>query len=178
MKADIVISQCVRGEVVEMTDGFTIRPTTKEDRNWIAQFTEERWGSTRVVSRGQVYLPHLLDGFLAVQDTKPMGLLTYQIDGDQCEIVTIDSVVDGQGIGSALIETLKQAVMIEGVKRIWLITTNDNMPALHFYQKRGFFLAALHKNALEDARKLKPEIPLYGIDGIPLRDEIELEMLL
>lgn len=161
-----------------MTDGFTIRPATKEDRNWVAQFMEEQWGSTRMVSRGQVYLPHLLPGFIAVQDGKSVGLLTYQVEGDQCEIVTLATVVEGQGIGSALIENVKQAVVEEGVKRLWLITTNDNIPALRFYQKRGFQLAALHKNALEASRKLKPEIPLFGFDGIPIRDEIEFEMLL
>ncbi|MCG0275770.1 MAG: hypothetical protein L5655_06315 [Thermosediminibacteraceae bacterium] len=47
---------------------------------------------------------------------------------------------------------------------------------MKFYQKRGFLLVAVHRNALEQARKLKPEIPLIGIDGIPLRDEIELEL--
>jgi hypothetical protein len=59
-----------------------------------------------------------------------------------------------------------------------LITTNDNVAALRFYQKRGFTLAALHKNALEQSRRLKPQIPLLGLDGIPLRDEIELEIFL
>jgi ribosomal protein S18 acetylase RimI-like enzyme len=55
---------------------------------------------------------------------------------------------------------------------------NDNLHALRFYQKRGFVLVALHRNALEASRKLKPEIPLVGIDGIPIRDEIELELVL
>lgn len=161
-----------------MADGFTIRPTEKDDRNWVAQFMEDRWGSTRVVSRGQVYLPHLLPGFLAMQGDSRAGLITYRIYGDQCEIVTIDSVKPGYGVGSALIEAVKQAASAEAVKRIWLITTNDNTPALRFYQKRGFRLAALYVNALEESRKLKPEIPLFGLDGIPLRDEIELELFL
>jgi hypothetical protein len=52
------------------------------------------------------------------------------------------------------------------------------MNALRFYQKRGFVLVAVHRNALEQSRKLKPEIPLIGDDEIPLRDEIELEMML
>ena len=65
-----------------------------------------------------------------------------------------------------------------GCKQLWLITTNDNINALRFYQKRGFMLVAVHRNALELSRKLKPEIPMIGNDGIPLRDEIELEMIL
>jgi hypothetical protein len=57
-------------------------------------------------------------------------------------------------------------------------TTNDNLNALRFYQKRGFVLVSVHRNAVIKSRQLKPEIPLTGNDGIPLRDEIELEMLL
>lgn len=157
---------------------FTIRPAEKRDRNWIAQYLDKHWGSTRIVSRGQVYLAHLLPGFIAMQDEKPVGLITYRVDGEQCEIVSFNSDIEGQGIGTALIEAVKQTVTEEGCKRLWLITTNDNMRALRFYQKRGFALAAVYPNALENSRKLKPEIPLFGIDGIPLRDEIELEMRL
>ena len=80
------------------------------------------------------------------------------------------------GIGTALIDAVKDVATMARCKRLWLITTNDNMAALHFFQKRGFMLVAVYPNALEQSRKLKPEIPLIGIDGIPLRDEIELEM--
>ena len=157
---------------------FTIRPAEKEDRNWVAQFLDDQWGSTRIVTRGQVYLAHLLPGFIAMKDDERVGLITYRFEEGECEIITINSTIEGKGIGSALIEAVKQAVMLEGCKRMWLITTNDNMKALRFYQKRGFHLVAVYPNALEQSRKLKPEIPLFGIDGIPLRDEIELEMRL
>jgi len=157
---------------------FTIRPVERTDRNWIAQFLDKHWGSTRIVTRGQVYLGHLLDGFIAEQDGKPVGLITYRIDGDACEVVTINSLAQGQGIGTALLETVKQVALEAGCRRLWLIVTNDNLPALRFYQKRGFHLAAVYPNALEASRRLKPEIPLFGLDGIPLRDEIELELTL
>lgn len=55
-------------------------------------------------------------------------------------------------------------------------SSNDNLNALRFYQKYGFTLVALYPNALAQSRKLKPQIPLIGNDGIPLRDEIELEL--
>ena len=106
------------------------------------------------------------------------GLITYHIAGDQCEIVTLDSLVEGIGIGTALIEAVKQTVLAIGCKRLWLITTNDNLHALGFYQKRGFRLVAVHRNALEQSRKLKPEIPMMGLGGIPIWDEIEIEMWL
>lgn len=82
------------------------------------------------------------------------------------------------GIGSALLDAVKDIAVSDQCKRLWLITTNDNTAALRFYQKRGFSLVAVHRDALEQLRRLKPEIPLFGIDGIPLRDEIKLELLL
>lgn len=159
-------------------DTFTIRAATREDRNWVAQFLDEHWGSTRIVTRGQVYLAHLLPAFIAEKDGERVGLTTYRVDGEECEIVSLNSLLPDNGIGTALIDAIKQAVAEEGVKRLWLITTNDNMRALRFYQKRGFRLVAVYPGALDESRRLKPEIPLFGIDGVPLRDEIELEMYL
>ena len=74
-----------------------------------------------------------------------------------------------------LLEAAVNAARSSGCYRAWLITTNDNTPALRFYQKKGFRIAALHKDALEVSRKLKPEIPQHGVDGIAILDEIELE---
>ena len=157
---------------------FTIRATDKDDRNWVAQFLDKQWGSTRIVSRGEVYLAHLLPGFVVEQDGERIGLATYRVEGTDCELLTINSLVNGEGIGTALIDAVKHAAQEAGCKRLWLITTNDNLNALRFYQKRGFALVAVYPKALDQSRKLKPEIPLFGLDGIPLRDEIELEMRL
>lgn len=115
-------------------------------------------------------------GSIGEAAAKVAGFVTYHIEGKDCELVTINSFRERIGVGSALIEAVKQAALAEGCKRLWLVTTNDNMRALRFYQKRGFELVAVHRNALAESRKLKPEIPLTGIDDIPLRDEIELEM--
>jgi GNAT superfamily N-acetyltransferase len=157
---------------------FTIRPVDKADRNWIAQFLDKHWGSTRIVTRGQVYLAHLLPGFIAEDEDEKIGLVTYRIDNAECEVITINSVRENDGIGTALLEAVRQAAIAEGCRRVWLITTNDNSPALRFYQKRDFRLVAVYPGALDQSRKVKPEIPLFGIDGIPLRDEIELELKL
>jgi len=103
-------------------------------------------------------------------------LLTYRIDGRDCEIVTLDSATEGIGIGTALVDAAKKVAKAKGCKRLWLITTNDNLKALEFYQKRGFRLVALYPNALEASRKLKPEISLKAANGVPIRDELELEL--
>ena len=155
-----------------------IRPFTKEYKTWATALLTGHWGSARIVSRGRVYQADELPGFVAVEKDKPTGLLTYKISGKECEITTMNSLVEGKGAGSALVEAVKKSAGEAGCKRLWLITTNDNTHALHFWQKRGFFIKAIHVNALEKSRKLKPEIPRIGNDGIPLRDEIELEMKL
>jgi ribosomal protein S18 acetylase RimI-like enzyme len=92
--------------------------------------------------------------------------------------VTIDSAKPGIGIGTLLIEAVTQAAREAGCKRLWLITTNDNLHALRFYQKHGFTLLTVHRYALDASRQLKPSIPLIGNDHIPLHHEIELEMIL
>jgi N-acetylglutamate synthase-like GNAT family acetyltransferase len=153
-----------------------IRSMVASDRDWVAKLIRELWGDSLVVGHGAVYYPHELPGFVAFQDGEVAGLLTYCVDGESCEIVTINSLRPASGIGTALIDAVRVAARQVGCKRLWLITTNDNLNALRFYQKRGFVLAALHRNAVEQSRKLKPAIPLIGEDGIPLRDELELEM--
>jgi ribosomal protein S18 acetylase RimI-like enzyme len=159
-------------------DGIAITQVDSSNRPWIRAFLRERWGSDRMVAHGQVYYPAELPGFLAMVDGEPTGVLTYEIVGSECEVVFIDSGPKGTGLGSALVDAVKESATAAGCTRLWLVTTNDNLDALRFYQRRGFVLAALRSNALEEARRLKPEIPLVGAFGIPLRDELELEMRL
>jgi N-acetylglutamate synthase-like GNAT family acetyltransferase len=161
-----------------MKPAITILPIHTEDHEWVAQFIFEHWGSNVVVSRGVIYHPQDIPGFVALHQNEKVGLVTYNISGTSCEIVTINSTYPSSGVGTALIEAVRHIASKSGCKRLWLITTNDNMNALRFYQKRGFVFVTVHRNALELSRKLKPEIPLIGNDGIPLRDEIELEMML
>ena len=154
---------------------FTIHPIQENDRNWIKQFIIDHWGAEIVVAHGVIYRPHELPGFIAAGNSEPIGLITYQIIERACQIVTLDSLREGQGIGTALIDAVKAVSKQSGCIRLGLITTNDNLNALRFYQKRGFELVALHRKAIEQSRQIKPQIPLIGQHGIPLRDEIELE---
>jgi len=155
---------------------FKIRPLNKDDRKWVAGLLKEWWAGPKVVTRGKVHYPDKYPGFIATAGGKRAGLITYKIVGKDCEIVTMNSLAEKIGIGSALIYAVKKAAISKGCKRLWLITTNDNTDALRFYQKYGFELAAVHRNAIKQSRKLKPEIPLVGNNNIPIRDEIELEI--
>jgi ribosomal protein S18 acetylase RimI-like enzyme len=135
------------------------------------------WGATEVValSLGGVVDASTLPGWLAEADGEIVGLLTYLVRDDVVVLVTINAFTGG-GVGSALLTALVDHCRVTGVKRILITTTNDNTRALRFYQRAGFRLTALRLDAVTEARKIKPEIPLEGDDGIPIRDEIELSM--
>jgi len=154
-----------------------VRPLGEADREWATGKLRELWGEG-VVSRGRLLDATVLPGFVAEGDGEPAGLLTYRVDGGDCEVVTINAFLRGAGAGTALMEAVAAAARDAGCRRVWLITTNDNLRALRFYQRRGFRLAALHRDALDRSRDLKPSIPEVGLDGIPLRDELELELTL
>ena len=156
----------------------SVRELRGDDHDWVVGMLTERWGSARIVTRGRLHHADKLPGFVVEREGKLVGLVTYRIDGTECEIITLDSSVERQGVGSRLLSRVREAAVCAGCDRLWLITTNDNIPAQLFYQKRGFHLVVVHKNAINQARKLKPEIPDVGQNGIPIRDEIELEMLL
>ena len=157
---------------------ITIHPVTHRERDWVDEIYRS-WGADFIVTRGRKVYAADTEGFYAADtDGDRVGLLTYQINGDQCEIVTLDAFDKFRGIGTALLDRIIPYLKEEGVRRLWLITTNDNIDAIRFYQRRGFTIAAVHVSALDESRRLKPSIPLIGMNGIPLRDEIEFEMLL
>ncbi len=142
----------------------------------ITDFFHRHWGSTKMVISSGVYECDTLDGFAVLNETSEMtGLITYMLKGTECEIISLDSLEEKKGIGTVLIKEVEKVAYGKGCSRITLITTNDNLAALKFYQKRGFSMTTIHRNAVEKARQFKPEIPMIGNDGIPIRDEIELE---
>lgn len=157
---------------------IVIQPLTAHDASWVDQWMVEHWSDTMIAIHDEILYPARLPGFVALHDQARIGLITYRVVDDHCEIVTLDSTQPGQGIGTRLIDAVKAAARAAGCNRLWLITTNDNVDALRFYQKRGFELVAVHRRAVERARRLKPTIPFIGNDGIPIRDELELELRL
>jgi ribosomal protein S18 acetylase RimI-like enzyme len=152
-----------------------IRRLQPEDRLHLRQFWVEHWGGETMVCHGTLYRTNELDGFVLEQDGDWIGLVTFFISGDDCELLSLDSLSEGEGIGTALLEEVLKEARQRGCRCLTLTTTNDNLRALGFYQKRGFELVALRRGAVEAARKLKTSIPLVGEGGIPLRDEIDLE---
>lgn len=153
-----------------------IRPVNEADRSWMAQLWSELWGSARIVVHGLEVTIDQVEGAAAWEGDQLLGLVTYMISGDTCEIITLNALAKQRGIGSALLAAAVRAARQAGCRLLHLVTSNDNLDALRFYQKRGLRLWAVRPGALDEARAVKPEIPLVGDYGIPLHDEIELRL--
>ncbi|HDX9609457.1 TPA: GNAT family N-acetyltransferase [Bacillus toyonensis] len=149
-----------------------ITPTMKET---IRMFMCENWGSSLMVSRGKGHQLEELPGFVVLLNDRIIGIITYEVIRNMCEIVSLDSFEERKGIGTKLVDSVLQVAEEGQCQGVWLITTNDNMNALRFYQKRNFVMTNLYVNAVEEARKIKKEIPRIGYDGIPILHEIQLE---
>ncbi len=157
-------------------ESFLVRSVQTQDHSRVEKLIIEHWGASNMVVHGEIFHPAELPAFLALRGPQICGLVTYTVRGKDCEIISLDTFQPGLGIGSRLVEEVKSAAQALGCQRLHLVTTNDNINALAFYQKRGFRLVDLRPNAIEASRRIKPEIPLIGENSIPIRDEIELEM--
>jgi ribosomal protein S18 acetylase RimI-like enzyme len=153
-----------------------IRPINEGDRPMLAWLVAELWGSELVAVHDTVLRPAEMPGFIAERSRRVVGLLTYQLVGDMLEIVTLNAIERQIGIGSQLIEAAADAAGQLGCREVRLTTTNDNVDALRFYQRRGFRLAELRPGAVDRSREQKPQIPRVGSYGIPLHDEIDLTL--
>jgi GNAT superfamily N-acetyltransferase len=153
-----------------------VRASTDNDNGFKNQVLHEHWGSDKVVTRGRMHVPMELPGLVAELDGEPVGLITYDIYGRECELISMNALQRGKGIGTAMLAKLADIARENNCRGIWLITTNDNVDAMRFYQRKGFFFVDVHRDAIKHARRLKPEIPEIGEYGIPIRDEIELVM--
>jgi GNAT superfamily N-acetyltransferase len=153
-----------------------LRTVVAADRSWVEGFVRERWGADVVVTRGVARRPADLPGVIAFDETGPAGLITYRIEDDVCEIVTIDAVRRRAGIGSLLVDEVTARAAATGCTSARVVTTNDNRTALAFYRAYGFAVVAVREGAVDAARLLKPSIPLLGEGGVPIHDEIELAL--
>ena len=152
----------------------TVRPyDPATDEGWASGFLDDHLGGRRQARRGEII--DVLAARLGLVAGDGIGLLTYRPDGDTLELSALAAAPRGAGTGTGLVDALVAVAHERHVARIWVVTTNDNVDALAFYQRRGFRLAEIRSGAVDDARRsLKPSIPLAGQHGIEMHDEIEL----
>jgi ribosomal protein S18 acetylase RimI-like enzyme len=157
---------------------IVIRAPHASERAWLEQQLVGSWGSTFVVSRGRLHDASCLSALVAVQGDELVGLATFALDDAECELVTLDALRRQTGVGSALLAAVADHAAGRGCRRLWLITTNDNINAIRFYQRRGMRLVAVHSGSVDNARRIKPSIPEIGEHGIAIHDELEFELRL
>jgi N-acetylglutamate synthase-like GNAT family acetyltransferase len=160
-------------EVVIFTEYVKINTQNREQIN---SFIAEHWFTTDMIIRGTIIDMTKVDGIVALESGNIIGLLTYIIHENVCEITSLNSLVEGKGIGTSLINKVISIAKECNCNKVIIVTTNDNINAIRFYQKRGFDMARLYHNALDISRKMKPSIPLAGDNGIPSKHEIEFEI--
>jgi GNAT superfamily N-acetyltransferase len=154
---------------------FKISEIEGDDEILVTNFITDSWGSSISVSKGKVHNTARLPGFICRKNDKIIGLITYNIENNECEIVTLDTRINNKGLGTKLLNKVLDRAKENNCKRVWLITTNDNSDAIRFYQKRGFEWVGFYKDAMRVSREIKPEIPKFGNDKIPIKHEIEFE---
>ena len=106
-----------------------------------------------MLTRGNVYRPKQLDGFVVEDENEWVGLITFLIKDNECEVTSLDSLREGKGIATQLLDKAIQEAHAGNCKRLFLITTNDNLHALGFYQKRGFEIVTIYRGAVNESRK-------------------------
>jgi GNAT superfamily N-acetyltransferase len=155
---------------------MNVRPLTADDRDWVAELIGNAFGSVRMISNDHLIEDaSLLDGFAAEIDGRPVGCALFNdVDGD-VELVALVSTYRGAGVGTGLLESAVERGKREGWKRLWLVTSNDNIDAIRMYQRAGWDWTEFRRDSITKARALKPEIPEIGNHGIPVRHEIHFE---
>lgn len=159
-----------------MDTTLQFRECTQADAAFVTKIMDEYWGGEPLLIRDKNYYPSKLPGIIAENGTKLAGFIFYEIQKRDCEIVVFEVFDKWKGTGTALIELLRVIAKKQSCERIFLMTHNDNLDALRFYQRRGFSISGIRLNSMARARKIKPSIPLIGDYNIPIRDEIDLEM--
>ncbi len=153
-----------------------LRPLQDTDRDWARKATVAHFGSLEMVSRGVLHDTDSLPGLIAEQRAERVGLLRYRVSNSDCEVVVLIALRLGCGIGRLLLKGLRELAVCSRFHRLWLITTDDNLPAQRLCQKAGWRLIATYSGTVAHSRALKPAIPLTGCGGRPIRDELEFEL--
>jgi GNAT superfamily N-acetyltransferase len=112
------------------------------------------------------------------EEGRVCGHVSFSVDGESGEIVTLEALVQGQHIGGRLIDASEEEMRRHGVRRIIVTTTNDNIRAQGFYQRRGYRLKRIELDGMKRVRAAKVDVPETGYEGLPLLDMWEFEKVI
>ena len=161
---------------------LSVRDFTPADRDWARDLIAGyQGGDHRVALLGELLDPLEHDGLVAVGgDGRAVGLLTVVESERGLGVLTLHAEPRGAGAGTLLLRTAVDVARASDSARLWLVTTNDNLDAIGWYLRRGLTVATVHAGGVDaDRATVKPAIPATNPEnGIPIRDLVELEILL
>jgi GNAT superfamily N-acetyltransferase len=154
--------------------GVEVRELADADRGWLCDLVDREWGLPVVSVSGVYDLSDLssLPGFVAVEDDRRIGAATYRPTDGTCEVVTLNALTPSKGVGSALLAAVKRVADSRGL-RLWLITTDENLPAIEFYRRRGMEMVDLHRDFVDTVRCHKVVVDDNAAEGVPYRHALE-----
>ena len=134
----------------------------------------DTFGGPLQARRGELLDVLALPGFIAQRDDRTIGLATYRLENDECEIAFIATLERHAGVGTALLNALLRAV--SRCDRIWLVDQRQPRSAPLLSAARLRPVSASSRRSRRGAQTAQTS----DLDGrrvrIPLRDEIELEL--
>jgi GNAT superfamily N-acetyltransferase len=151
-----------------------VRESTDAERPLVKALFERDFGRTHIVGFGEVLNVDEMPALVATMHDEVSGALAYRLLGDGLHIVALatDPMWQRSGVGGHLVAETELLARRLGLMRLVVTSTNDNLPALYFYQRRGYRLVAVTPGSML-AHTGGVAIP--GFAGIPVRDEIRLE---
>jgi GNAT superfamily N-acetyltransferase len=150
-----------------------VREASDDDRAAARELFHRDFGRTQIVAFGEVMDVDQMPALVAVLHAEPSGALAYRLLGDALHIVALatDPMWQRSGVGAYLVAEAELLARRLKLARVVVATTNDNLPAMYFYQRRGYRLTALVPDGVTSQTHQQPS----GFAGIPVRDEVRLE---
>lgn len=156
---------------------LSLRPI--EDKSEIAAFMVSTWGSTRMMVAMQVYDVMAIEATgLYDSENKLVAFASWALRDKTAYLCALHALVQGKGYARHLLAALMPMLKDKGARTIRAMITNDNMPALAFYQKNGFRFATLYVGGVDAYRTTMPGMITHGYEGIAIHDALELECVL
>ena len=149
-----------------------IRQGEKKIREIVQRF----WGEEEQLTFDRKFIVTELPTYLEKSGNDIIGFVSFAEVDDAITIVALGILPKYQnaGVGKSLIEKVEAETKRLGKKKLLVSTSNDDLPALAFYQFLGFQIYEVKPNVIAE----KHGMVLKGIGGLPIRDELRLQKLL
>ena len=110
MVSDGVHSAVLECPPVARRSGVFVRSLHYGDRGWKLATLDRGWGTTAVARLAELVDAAPLPGYVALDGDQRVGLLTYFDRADGIEVVTVQALEEGRGVGRALMDAVYEHV--------------------------------------------------------------------